>query len=174
MSAKIKIQKATLASLDELLFFARSNFIHTYAHLNDPQNFQAYLNKAFFKDNFQIEMEAPNTHFYLLKKEEVLLGYIKLNFNKGIENLIATESVELERIYVKPEVKGKGYGKALIDKSKQVARGENKKWLWLGVWENNPKAIGFYKKIGFEQFGKHIFMIGEEVQNDFLMKIQTY
>ena len=117
MSTKIKIQKATLADLDELLFFAKSNFVHTYAHLNDPNNFQAYLDKAFSKANFQTEMEATNTHFYFLKEGEALLGYIKLNINKGIENLKEIDSVELERIYVKPESKGKGYGKALIEQA---------------------------------------------------------
>lgn len=172
MSTNIKTQQANLGGLDELLTFAKSNFIHTYAHLNDPQNFQAYLDKAFSKANFQAEMEAPNAQFYLLKKEEELIGYIKLNFNKGAEKLKAEEAVEIERIYVKPEAKGKGYGKILIDTAKRAAKEQSKKQLWLGVWEQNSKAIGFYKKMGFEQFGSHVFMIGEEVQNDYLMKLE--
>ncbi|MEN0046826.1 MAG: GNAT family N-acetyltransferase [Bacteroidota bacterium] len=172
MNANVQIQQATLADLDELLSFAKSNFILTYAHLNDPQNFQAYLDKAFSRANFQVEMEAPNTQFYLLKKGGELLGYIKLNFNKRVKNLNADESVEMERIYVKPEAKGKGYGKILIETAKKVATEQAKKIIWLGVWENNPKAIGFYRKMGFEQFGEHVFMIGAEVQNDYLMKIE--
>lgn len=172
MNTNIKIQQASLADLDELLTFAKSNFIHTYAHLNDPQNFQNYLDKAFSRDSFQIEMETLNTYFYLLKEGESLLGYIKLNFNKGAEELKPDNCVEIERIYVKPEAKGKGYGKLLIDTAKKAARKQSKKILWLGVWENNPKAIGFYEKVGFEQFGMHVFMIGKEVQNDYLMKLE--
>jgi len=174
MNTNFQIKKASLADLAELLAFAKSNFIQTYEHLNDPQNFQAYLNKAFSKDNFRAEMEAPNTHFYLLRNREELLGYIKLNFNKGIEDLKAEESVELERIYVKPEAKGKGYGKVLIHTAKNAAKNQTKKTLWLGVWERNPKAIAFYEKMGFEKFGSHVFMIGTESQNDFLMKISAF
>ena len=31
------------------------------------------------------------------------------------------------------------------------------KKVWLGVWENNFKAIRFYKKYGFKKFGQHSF-----------------
>ena len=42
--------------------------------------------------------------------------------------------------------------------------------IWLGVWEHNQKAIEFYKKWGFEVFGKYIFVLGNDPQNDLLMK----
>jgi len=38
------------------------------------------------------------------------------------------------------------------------------------VWEHNIKAIAFYKKFGFEQFGSHIFMLGDDIQTDILMR----
>ena len=45
-----------------------------------------------------------------------------------------------------------------------------KTYLWLGVWEKNDKAISFYKKNGFYEFGKHTFIIGEDKQTDFVMR----
>jgi ribosomal protein S18 acetylase RimI-like enzyme len=42
--------------------------------------------------------------------------------------------------------------------------------IWLGVWEHNEHAISFYKKFGFEQFGDHIFMLGNDAQTDLLLK----
>ena len=42
--------------------------------------------------------------------------------------------------------------------------------VWLGVWEQNQKALAFYQKMGFQRFGEHVFVLGTEVQNDFLMK----
>ena len=44
--------------------------------------------------------------------------------------------------------------------------------VWLGVWEHNPKAIEFYKRCGFEVFDKHIFVLGNDPQNDLLMRKQ--
>jgi ribosomal protein S18 acetylase RimI-like enzyme len=43
-------------------------------------------------------------------------------------------------------------------------------WIWLGVWEKNPKAQKFYEQWGFERFSEHIFQMGEESQTDWLMK----
>lgn len=163
--------QATLADLEELLNFAKSTFIDTYEHLNNPKSFQDYLDKAFSKENFKAEIETPNTHFYVLREEETIIGYIKLNFSKGAEELDSKICVEIERIYVLPKAKGKGYGKALIEKAKKVAIEQGKQVLWLGVWEHNAKAIGFYEKMGFKKFGTHIFMMGNEVQNDYLMKM---
>jgi ribosomal protein S18 acetylase RimI-like enzyme len=43
--------------------------------------------------------------------------------------------------------------------------------MWLGVWEENPRAIRFYQKQGFVEFDQHIFQLGEDAQTDILMKL---
>ena len=43
--------------------------------------------------------------------------------------------------------------------------------LWLGVWENNKRAILFYEKWGFNKVGSHVFMLGKDAQNDFIMQL---
>ena len=42
--------------------------------------------------------------------------------------------------------------------------------LWVGVWENNSRAIAFYENNGFMKFGQQPFMLGDDVQNDWMMK----
>jgi ribosomal protein S18 acetylase RimI-like enzyme len=51
-----------------------------------------------------------------------------------------------------------------------MAREKNKQLIWLGVWEHNERALAFYLKWGFERFGEHIFMLGDDTQTDWLMK----
>ena len=46
---------------------------------------------------------------------------------------------------------------------------DNKKKIWLGVWEKNKNAIAFYKKQGFVQIGSHSFYMGDEEQIDLIM-----
>jgi ribosomal protein S18 acetylase RimI-like enzyme len=43
--------------------------------------------------------------------------------------------------------------------------------LWLGVWEKNPNAIGFYERLGFKKVGTHAFRFGSEMQTDLLMAL---
>ena len=58
----------------------------------------------------------------------------------------------------------------MIDECINIARQKNKQMIWLGVWKQNPRAIAFYEKNGFEIFGEQDFILGKDVQQDWLMK----
>lgn len=58
------------------------------------------------------------------------------------------------------------------EKAMQIARQTNADYVWLGVWEKNPRAINFYKKNGFVEFDKHIFKLGNDEQTDIMMRLQ--
>jgi len=40
---------------------------------------------------------------------------------------------------------------------------------WLGVWEQNPRAISFYAKSGFAVVGDHVFVLGKDPQRDLVL-----
>ena len=65
---------------------------------------------------------------------------------------------------------GQKIGQILLNKAIEIGKKKNLEFLWLGVWEENHRALKFYKKNGFEIFGKHDFVLGEDVQTDLLMK----
>ncbi len=67
---------------------------------------------------------------------------------------------------------GKNVGQILYEKAIQIARQMNADYVWLGVWEENARAIRFYKKNGFVEFDKHIFILGDDQQTDIMMKLQ--
>ena len=62
-------------------------------------------------------------------------------------------------------------GRIFMDMAIEQAQSEKYKVVWLGVWENNIKAIRFYENYGFEVFDSHIFTIGTDHQTDLLMKL---
>ncbi len=80
-------------------------------------------------------------------------------------------AVEIERIYVLHDFHGKGVAQRLYDKAIQVARLKHADFVWLGVWEENPRAIRFYQKNGFVVFDKHTFLLGTDEQTDLMMKL---
>ena len=102
-----------------------------------------------------------------------MVGYLKLNLLDAQTEKMSDDYLEIERIYVLKKFHGKGYGKALIDFSKEKAIQKKKKKIWLGVWEKNPNAIGFYQKMGFEKTGTHIFKVGDDEQLDYVMETET-
>ena len=67
---------------------------------------------------------------------------------------------------------GSGAGAALMRELLRAARGAGHDTIWLGVWEQNYRAIAFYRKWGFETVGEHIFQVGDDPQNDILMSLR--
>lgn len=155
--------------LPELQTISIQTFRDTYEAQNDPIHFRAYLHRSFSIPQLEKELNDPNSAFYFASLDGAVVGFIKLNFQKGIEGLEAATSVELERIYLSKDQQGKGLGAQLIQKAVEVAQQKSFDKIWLGVWKENPRAIHFYKKCGFQIFGEHFFYVGGDAQEDFLM-----
>ena len=80
------------------------------------------------------------------------------------------KAFEIERIYLLKTFQNMGYGKQLFKKIASIGKLKGYRRLWLGVWEHNLTAIKFYKKLKLKIFDKHNFIIGNDIQTDFLMK----
>ena len=78
--------------------------------------------------------------------------------------------MEIQRIYVLSNFKGKRIGSLLMEKAEEEAKKMNIKRIWLGVWKHNDAALGFYYKKGYKRFSEHIFMFGNDPQTDYLLE----
>ena len=97
------------------------------------------------------------------------MGYIKLNEAPAQTDIRDADSLELERIYVSENAQGVGLGSYMMERALETAQRKGKKYIWLGVWEKNTKAVSFYRKHGFYEIGAHPFLLGDDVQTDILM-----
>ena len=133
---------------------------------------QKYLEEGFTVDKLTSELTNPNSEFYFALFDNKVIGYLKINFGQAQTELKDQNALEIERIYVLKEFHGKKVGQILYDKAFDIAKQTSANYLWLGVWEENPRAINFYKKNGFVEFDKHIFKLGTDEQTDIMMKLQ--
>ncbi len=131
-----------------------------------------YLEEGFSVEKLTTELNDPNAEFYFATLNEEAIGYLKLNFGASQTELKDDKAIEIERIYVSKEYHGQSVGQLLYDKAIEVAKQKNANLVWLGVWEENPRAISFYKKNGFVEFDKHIFKLGTDEQTDIMMKLR--
>ena len=168
---EVKIRKCDFNDLDVLLEIATRTFDNTFRAFNTEANFEAYLRQAFTRERFSAELAHPHSAFYFLYAGGRLVGYIKVNVLDAQNDLQGPDSLEIERIYVINEFQGHGLGKKLIEFALEKARQSGKQFAWLGVWEKNERAIGFYQSLGFHQAGTHAFILGEDHQTDFIMKL---
>lgn len=116
------------------------------------------------------EIEQEDSLFFFAFSTHNLIGYLKINTNKTQTEQQIQPSLEIERIYVLQKYHGKKIGQILLDQALQLAQNLNVNYVWLGVWEKNPRAISFYKKNGFEVFDQHSFQLGDDLQTDIMMK----
>ena len=92
-----------------------------------------------------------------------------MNVGDAQSEEMGDEAIEVERIYIRKNYQKAGLGKHLLTKAFDVAKEQNKKTIWLGVWEKNTNAIAFYEKLGFVRTGAHSFYMGDEEQIDYIM-----
>jgi len=142
-----------------------------FAPHNDAANMEAYMSFAFSADRLSDELTNPASRFFFAYVGEMIAGYLKINRAEAQSDLRDPESLEIERIYVLPEYYRQGVGQVMLDEAIRVARSEKLRYVWLGVWERNPRAIQFYEKNGFMAFSSHPFMMGTDRQTDILMRL---
>ncbi|REC78446.1 GNAT family N-acetyltransferase [Chryseobacterium elymi] len=168
--SSIIINKAGIRDLETIQNIGRQTFSETFAESNSEEAMKTYLEESFSTEKVNSELTNPNSHFFIAWEEDIPVGYLKLNSGEAQTELKDETSLEIERIYVKKSHHGQKVGQLLYDQALETARSLNKSYLWLGVWEENLRALQFYRKNGFEEFGTHTFRLGNDDQTDLMMK----
>lgn len=166
----ISIRLATVEDAEKIAVVSRQTFYETFAAENTEENMQKFLNEQFTKGRLILEVGKPEHIFLLAYYNNDIAGYMKLSEAKKPGELQGYSCIEIARLYAMKNFLGKGVGKALMANALDIAGELKKEIIWLGVWEKNQKAIEFYQRWGFEKFGQWEFLLGDDVQQDWLMK----
>jgi ribosomal protein S18 acetylase RimI-like enzyme len=164
------IRKCTVKDLDSLCKISIETFYQTFADSNTEENMTAYLDTAYNKEKLYEELCNPDSSFFFIYVDESLAGYLKTNEYPSQTDINDIDSLELERIYILKEFQGAGLGQDLLEHTISIATEHGKKYIWLGVWEHNERAKHFYQKNGFYRIGAHSFVVGDDVQTDYVMR----
>jgi len=92
--------------------------------------------------------ERSNADVLLAFYNEKPVGFAVYFHN--FSTFLGRNGIYLEDLYVTPETRGKGFGKALLIRLAEIARDENCGRLEWWVLDWNESAIDFYKKLGAE------------------------
>ena len=171
MKETVQISIAGTRDAELIADLSRRTFCDTFAPHNTPENMELFLKTQFTREQLMEQVGAPRNTFLLAHLDDEAVGYARLYEGTELPPAIASSKViEISRLYAGQQVIGKGVGKALMQACIDLARQKGKEWIWLGVWEHNDRAIAFYEKMGFEIFDRHIFLLGQDVQYDWLMR----
>ena len=172
MEPNIKIEQINNSHIAALQQIGHHTFEETFAESNSAENMSIYLEEAYSNEKLSAELNDPNSFFYFAMLDEKVIGYLKLNMGGSQTELKDNDALEIERIYVLKDYHGKKVGQLLFDKAIAIAKEQQVAYVWLGVWEENKRALQFYTKNRFVEFDQHVFVLGNEAQTDIMMKLE--
>lgn len=170
MDESITIRVASLDDVEQIVSLGIRTFRDTFDEVNTPANMMKYLNETFSIKKIGQEILEPGSAFFLAEQDSQAIGYARVRHAEKPDGIGEGKAIEIERLYADKKFLGKRVGYLLMSECLQFARDNDSKWVWLGVWENNERAIAFYHRWGFERFSEHVFMLGNDAQTDWLMK----
>ena len=164
------IRLATKDDAEVIADLSRKTFYETFGTHNTRENMEKFMSRQFTKKNLMKEVGALGNVFFLALQDEGPVGYARLRESINHKELGNVNAIEIARLYAINKVIGTGVGKQLMNACFEKAQAMKKEIIWLGVWEKNKRAIDFYTRSGFKKFAEHPFIIGDDVQNDWLLK----
>ncbi len=165
----VQIRKANFSDAELIADLSRETFYDTFAEFNTQEDMDKFLTEQFSKEYLMEQVADQGNIFLLAYADEQPAGYVFMK-ESSHEALATKNVIEISRLYARTSFIGKGIGKALMNAAIDKAQQLQKDSIWLGVWEHNHRAIDFYKKQGFEKFSEHDFILGNDIQRDWVMK----
>ena len=166
----ITVRNANTKDAELIADMSRQTFYDSFAQENTKEDMDKFMNEQFTKEALMKEVGAERNIFLLAYEGDKPIGYVRMRENNIPPELGIDRAIEVARIYAVQTAIGKGVGSVLMQKCIDIAREKNHHTIWLGVWERNRRAIDFYTRWGFEKFADHDFILGNDVQKDWLMK----
>jgi GNAT superfamily N-acetyltransferase len=166
----LSITAATIHDVELLSQLSVVTFTEAFAADNRKEDMDQYLAEEMSTAKLLGELQDSNNLFLIAWHNDEPVGYAKMVMGTKNESEQLERPIELERIYVLKKHYGKKAGARLMQYCLQYGKDNGYKTIWLGVWEQNHRAVKFYTQWGFELFGSHGFRLGSDMQTDVLMK----
>jgi len=169
LTDRVVLRRATPDDAALLTELGASTFTETFASVNTPEDFAAYMSASFGESIQRAELEDPLVTVYLAERGGDAVGYVMLRERPAPRMLGGHDALEIARLYARRSSIGTGVGGALMQRAIDEARARGKDALWLGVWEHNARALAFYRRWQFFEGGTQPFLLGSDLQTDLVM-----
>ena len=170
----LEIRRATPADAARLAELGERVFRQTFGPHNRAEDMEAFLPTAYGVARQRAEIAHPHWTTLVaegdVRGEPALAGFAQLREGAASPAVSGADPIEIQRFYVDPAWHGRGVALALMRAVEDAARERGARTLWLGVWEKNARAIAFYEKCGFRHVGEQVFLLGSDLQTDWVME----
>jgi ribosomal protein S18 acetylase RimI-like enzyme len=165
------IRRATVADAETLSDFARRMFVDAFGAQNNPDDLAAYTARVYGPAQQAAEIANPDIVTLVGEVDGRMATYAQVRRGTTAPGVEDADAVEVMRFYVDAPWHGRGIAQRMMDAVRGIARKMGARTLWLSVWEQNPRGIAFYRKLGFQIVGSGDFWVGNDRQQDHIMTL---
>jgi ribosomal protein S18 acetylase RimI-like enzyme len=167
--SRVIIRRASVEDAALLAELGARAFSEAFSAQTPEADLAAYLAGAFTVEQLALELADPRSTFLIALIGGGPAGYAKLHTGPALECIPDRPAIELVRCYSLKAWWGRGVGAALVETCLRIARQGGYATIWLSSWKINDRANAFYRKWGFREVGEKTFVVGTDVQEDFVM-----
>ena len=160
---------ATPADAERVVALFHDCFRATFGHLYTPEDLALFL-AAHTPAHWREQLESDDFAVRLVEDGDALAGFIKLG---PLQLPVAPRgtALELRQLYVRGPWQGSGAARDLTDWLIAEARRRGADELYLSVFTGNHRARRFYARYGFEDVCPYAFMVGNQADEDIIMRL---
>jgi len=159
----LSIQKAGITDIPLIRRLAYEIWPSAYGNILSAGQLN-YMLKLIYSEEALASQMTEGQQFYIAYHKDEAIGFAAVG-------PYGNATYKLHKIYLLPQIQGKGAGKQLLQYVIEIAKAGKVEWLVLNVNRNNP-ALHFYRKIGFEISEEADIDIGNGYyMNDYIMKL---
>lgn len=157
------IRQASIKDLDSIEESYHEHFLYEIEH-----GAYTIFKEGVYPTRRDVELALNNETLYVYEENGIVLGsivfdrqqpeeYRKINWSLQVDD----EQVSIiHLLMVRPNVKGKGVGTALVNYVLGVAKDHHCIFVRLDTGEQNIPAIALYKKLGFQLVANSSMKVG--------------
>lgn len=168
----VRIRRATADDAKVLADLALKIFLDTFAARNNPADIELHANRSYGADIQRAELNDSSLTYLIAEAGATPAGFAMVGEPRSESCEGLDSPIELFRFYVDKDWHGKGIATPLMKAVYDEARARGGRTICLNVWQENPRAIRFYEKIGYRITGTVPYMLGNDLQTDWVMSIE--
>lgn len=166
---KLQICPCTLNDVSLLSEISISTFHEAYTPNLDATAMALHTAEKFNEQQITIALQQANVQYYLAYNGNDSAGYLKLRLPN---NDNPNNGLEISQIYARQAYWGRGVGLALLQQAIAIGIANQLPFIRLAVWQKNLRAIRFYQKMGFTISGTVPYYMGNDIHDDWEMKLK--
>jgi ribosomal protein S18 acetylase RimI-like enzyme len=168
-------RKATAADANALAAIAAATFEFACPPGTTREDIDDFIANVLSVAKFDEYLADPARDLLLAEDGGTSVGYTMLIHGEPSDPAVGKAvfgrpTVELSKFYLVQSQQGTGTAKQLMEATMAVAAERNPTTAWLGVNQQNARAIRFYEKSRFGMVGVKTFTVGSVVHDDFIFE----